>query len=257
MRSETGPGRCRAAFRLRRGARGGPVLSSSSIPASSVYNEQGVVQISPGSTNPDYTDKRPGPYSYRVCGRDDQQGGVAGAYLAKEFKDKKIAILHDKTAYGQGLADQTKKAMNAAGKQEVFFEAITPGEKDYTATVSRLKQNGIDVVFLGGYHTEAGLIIRQMRAQGMKTLFVGGDALVSSELGSIAGDDVEGTMMTFSPPTRAGIPRRKTWLPLCKRRASTPKVMWFTLTPPFRPGRRPRKGALNGWGPSGGCSELH
>ncbi|MGA9268379.1 MAG: branched-chain amino acid ABC transporter substrate-binding protein, partial [Rhodomicrobium sp.] len=80
----------------------GHFCSSSSIPASSVYNEQGVVQISPGSTNPDYTDKRPGPYSYRVCGRDDQQGGVAGAYLAKAFKDKKIAILQDKTAYGQG-----------------------------------------------------------------------------------------------------------------------------------------------------------
>ena len=180
----------------------GHFCSSSSIPASSVYNEQGVIQISPGSTNPDYTDKRPGLYSFRVCGRDDQQGGVAGAYLANEFKDKKIAILHDKTAYGQGLADQTKKAMNAAGKQEVFFEAITPGEKDYTAIVSRLKQNGIDVVFLGGYHTEAGSSSGRCAPKGMKTILVGGDALVSSELGSIAGDDVEGTMMTFSPDPR-------------------------------------------------------
>ncbi len=180
----------------------GHFCSSSSIPASTVYNEQGIVQISPASTNPKYTDERPGPFSFRVCGRDDQQGSVAGAYLAKEFKDKKIAILHDKTAYGQGLADETKKALNAAGKTEVFYEAITPGEKDYTAIVTKLKQNGIDVVYLGGYHTEAGLIIRQMRAQGMKTILVGGDALVSSELGSIAGEDVEGTMMTFSPDPR-------------------------------------------------------
>jgi branched-chain amino acid transport system substrate-binding protein len=180
----------------------GHFCSSSSIPASSVYNEQGVIQISPGSTNPAYTDERPGPFSFRVCGRDDQQGGVAGAYLAKEFKDKKIAILHDKTAYGQGLADETKKALNAAGKKEVFFESITPGEKDYTAIVTKLKQNGIDLVYLGGYHTEAGLIIRQMRAQGMKTILAGGDALVSSELGAIAGDDVEGTLMTFSPDPR-------------------------------------------------------
>ncbi len=180
----------------------GHFCSSSSIPASSVYNEQGVIQISPGSTNPAYTDERPGPFSFRVCGRDDQQGGVAGAYLAKEFKDKKIAILHDKTAYGQGLADETKKALNAAGKKEVFFELITPGEKDYTAIVTKLKQNGIDLVYLGGYHTEAGLIIRQMRAQGMKTILAGGDALVSSELGAIAGDDVEGTLMTFSPDPR-------------------------------------------------------
>jgi branched-chain amino acid transport system substrate-binding protein len=180
----------------------GHFCSSSSIPASSVYNEQGVVQISPGSTNPDFTDKRPGPFSFRVCGRDDQQGGVAGAYLAKEFGDKKIAILHDKTAYGRGIADETKKALNAAGKQEVFFEAITAGEKDYTAIVTRLKQEGVDVIFLGGYYAEAGLIIRQMRDQGMKTILVGGDALVSSELGLVAGDYVEGTLMTFSPDPR-------------------------------------------------------
>jgi len=180
----------------------GHFCSSSSIPASSVYNEQGVVQISPGSTNPKLTDERPGDFTYRMCGRDDQQGGVAGAYLAKEFADKKIAILHDKTAYGQGLADEMKKALNAAGKQEVFYEAITPGEKDYTAVVTKLKQNGIDVVYLGGYHTEAGLIIRQARAQGLKTILVGGDALVSTELGSIAGEDVEGTLMTFSPDPR-------------------------------------------------------
>ena len=130
--------------------------------------------------------------------------------------------------------------MNAAGKQEVFFEAITPGEKDYTAIVSRLKQNGIDVVFLGGYHTEAGLIIRQMRGQGMKTILVGGDALVSSELGTIAGDDVEGTMMTFSPDPRKNRPRKR-WSSPLRRKASTPRATWFTLTPPFRPGRRRRK----------------
>jgi branched-chain amino acid transport system substrate-binding protein len=180
----------------------GHFCSSSSIPASSVYNEQGVVQISPGSTNPAFTDNRPGPFVYRVCGRDDQQGAVAGQYLAERFKDKKIAFLHDKTAYGRGLADETKKAMNAAGKQEVFFEAITAGEKDYTAIVTRLKQEGIDVVFLGGYYAEGGLIIRQMRDQGMKTILVGGDALVSSDLGLVAGDYVEGTLMTFSPDPR-------------------------------------------------------
>ena len=234
----------------------GHFCSSSSIPASSVYNEQGVVQISPGSTNPDYTDKRPGPYSYRVCGRDDQQGGVAGAYLAKEFKDKKIAILHDKTAYGQGLADQTKKAMNAAGKQEVFFEAITPGEKDYTATVSRLKQNGIDVVFLGGYHTEAGLIIRQMRAQGMKTILVGGDALVSSELGTIAGDDVEGTMMTFSPDPRRNPAAKDVVAALAKERREPRGLCGLRLRRRSGLGAGRRKGSLDGWGQSGGRSEL-
>jgi branched-chain amino acid transport system substrate-binding protein len=200
----------------------GHYCSSSSIPASSVYNEQGVVQISPGSTNPKYTDERPGPFSYRVCGRDDQQGGVAGAYLAKHFKDKKIAILQDKTAYGQGLADEMKKAMNAAGKQEVLYDTITPGEKDYSAVVTKLKQNGIDVVFLGGYHPEAGLIIRQMRAQGMKTILVGGDALVTNELASIAGDDVEGTLMTFSPDPRK-IPAAKGVVDALQKRGINPE----------------------------------
>jgi branched-chain amino acid transport system substrate-binding protein len=181
----------------------GHYCSGSSIPASDVYNEAGIIQISPASTNPKYTDERPKEgFSYRVCGRDDQQGAVAGKYLATKFKDKNVALLQDKSAYGKGLADETKKAMNAAGKTEVFYDAITAGEKDYSATVTKLKEAKIDVVYLGGYHTEAGLIIRQMRAQGMKTVLMGGDALVSTELGQIAGPDVEGTLLTFSPDPR-------------------------------------------------------
>ena len=136
------------------------------------------------------------------CGRDDQQGSVAGKYLAAKFKDKNIAILDDKTAYGKGLAEETKKAMNAAGKMEVFDDTITAGEKDYNTVVTKLKEAKIDLVYLGGYHTEAGLIIRQMRAQGIKTILMGGDALVSTELGQIAGPDVEGTLLTFSPDPR-------------------------------------------------------
>jgi branched-chain amino acid transport system substrate-binding protein len=137
-----------------------------------------------------------------VCGRDDQQGGVAGKYLADHFADKNIAIVHDKTAYGKGLADEVKKALNAAGKQETMYEAITAGEKDYSALVSKLKQANIDVIFLGGYHTEAGLIVRQMRDQGMATILMGGDALITQEYWSITGPAGEGTLMTFSPDPR-------------------------------------------------------
>lgn len=180
----------------------GHFCSGSSIPASSVYSEQGVLQISPASTNPKFTDERPGPNIFRVCGRDDQQGSVAGAYIAENFKDKVVAILHDKTAYGKGLADETKKAMNAAGKEEALYEAITAGEKDYTAVVSKLKQANVDLVYLGGYHSEGGLIVRQMRAQGMNTVLMGGDALVTSEYWQITGKDGEGTLMTFSPDPR-------------------------------------------------------
>jgi branched-chain amino acid transport system substrate-binding protein len=180
----------------------GHYCSGSSIPASKVYAEGNLVQISPASTNPALTDDRAGPNIYRVCGRDDQQGSVAGKYLAAHFADKNIAFVHDKTAYGKGLADETKKAMNEAGKQEAMYEAITAGEKDYSALVSKLKQANIDVVYFGGYHTEAGLIIRQMRDQSMNTILMGGDALMTQEFWSITGPAGEGTLMTFSPDPR-------------------------------------------------------
>ena len=180
----------------------GHYCSGSSIPASKVYAESDMVQISPASTNPAFTDERAGPNIYRVCGRDDQQGGVAGKYLASHFSDRNIAIVHDKTAYGKGIADEVKKAINAAGKQETMYEAITAGEKDYSALVSKLKQANIDVVFFGGYHTEAGLIVRQMRDQGLATVLMGGDALITQEFWSITGPAGEGTLMTFSPDPR-------------------------------------------------------
>ncbi len=179
----------------------GHFCSGSSIPASKVYTEEGIVQISPASTNPKLTEEG-SEYIFRACGRDDQQGQVAGALLASKFKDKKIAILHDKTAYGQGLADETKKVMNAAGKQEEMYEAYTAGEKDYSALVTKLKSADIDIVYIGGYHTEAGLIARQMRDQGMDARIVSGDALVTQEYWSITGPAGEGTLMTFSPDPR-------------------------------------------------------
>ena len=179
----------------------GHFCSGSSIPASKVYGEEGILQISPASTNPDYTEKG-GWNTFRVCGRDDQQGKVAGQYLAKTFKGEKVAILHDNSTYGKGLADETKKAYNAAGGKEALYTAYTPKEKDYSALVSRMKQAGISVIYVGGYHTEAGLIIRQAKAQGMKATLVGGDALVSREFWQIAGDAGAGTLMTFSPDPR-------------------------------------------------------
>ena len=179
----------------------GHFCSGSSIPASKVYTEEGIIQVSPASTNPAFTDKG-GPNVFRVCGRDDQQGEVAGKFLADNYKGKKVAILHDKTAYGKGLADATRKNMKKAGLKEAMYEAYTAGEKDYSALVSKLKSNNIDAVYLGGYHTEGGLIVRQMRDQGMKTKLISGDALVTAEYWDITGDAGEGTLMTFSPDPR-------------------------------------------------------
>ncbi len=179
----------------------GHFCSGSSIPASAVYNEEGIIQVSPASTNPALTDKG-GKYTFRVCGRDDQQGEVAGKFLAENYKGKKVAILHDKTAYGKGLADATRKNMKKAGLKDAMYEAYTAGEKDYSALVSKLKSNNIDAVYLGGYHTEGGLIVRQMRDQGMKTKLISGDALVTAEYWDITGNAGEGTLMTFSPDPR-------------------------------------------------------
>lgn len=175
--------------------------SGSSIPASTVYEEEGIVMISPGSTNPKLTEEG-GDNVFRVCGRDDQQGIVAAKFLAEQFPGKKIAVLHDKTAYGKGLADETKKNLEKLGVQPALYEAYTAGEKDYTALVSKLKQSEIDVLYIGGYHTEAGLILRQMREQGMDTVLMSGDAMVTEEYWSITGEAGQGTLMTFSPDPR-------------------------------------------------------
>jgi branched-chain amino acid transport system substrate-binding protein len=146
----------------------GHYCSSSSIPASAVYNEAGVLQMTPASTNPALTDdaaRKGWNNVFRACGRDDVQGGTAGKYLADRFKGKRVAIVHDKTAYGKGIADETKKAMNAAGLNEAMYEGITAGDKDVSALISKMKQANIDAVYFGGYQTEAGLIVRQARDQ--------------------------------------------------------------------------------------------
>jgi branched-chain amino acid transport system substrate-binding protein len=175
--------------------------SGVTIPASEVYQENGALVITPSATNPKLTER--GMWNtFRTCGRDDQQGEVAGSYLAKELKGKKIAVVHDKTTYGKGLADETKKAMNAKGVTEVLYEGINAGEKDYSAVVSKIKASGADVVYWGGMHTEGGLIARQMRDQGVSAVMMSGDGITSDEFAQIGGDAVIGTLMTFPPDPR-------------------------------------------------------
>lgn len=175
--------------------------SGVSIPASEVYVEGNIVQITPASTNPRFTER--GQWNtFRTCGRDDQQGAVAGDYISKNFAGKKVAIVHDKTTYGKGLADETQKAMNAKGVKEVIYEGVNTGEKDFSALVSKMKASGVDLVYFGGLHTEAGLIIRQMRDQGVNAPMMSGDGIVSNEFTSIAGPGAEGTLMTFAPDPR-------------------------------------------------------
>ncbi len=179
----------------------GHYCSSSSIPASEAYAEGGVLQISPASTNPTFTERKMWN-TFRVCGRDDQQGTVAGQYIAKTFKGRNIAIVHDKTTYGKGLADETKRALNRAGVKERLYESYNKGDRDFNALVSKLKLNNIALVYLGGYHQEAGLLLRQMRDQGLNAVLMAGDALADKEFASITGAQAQGVLFTFGPDPR-------------------------------------------------------
>ena len=175
--------------------------SGVSIPTSDIYAENGVLMIAPGTTNPTFTE-RDLWNTFRTCRRDDQQGIVAGKYIADNYKDGKVAILHDKTPYGQGLADETKKSLNANGKEETLYEGVNQGDKDFSALISKMKAAGITAVYWGGIHPEAALIIRQMADQDLKAQFISGDGIVSNELASIAGDAVAGVLNTFGPDPR-------------------------------------------------------
>lgn len=175
--------------------------SGVTIPASAVYQENGILQITPASTNPTVTERNMWNI-FRVCGRDDQQGQVAGEYILKHLKGKKIAVVHDKTTYGKGLADEMKKTINKGGMKEVLYEGVNTGEKDYSALVSKIKQANPDLIYWGGLYTEGGLIVRQLRDQGVKAPLMGGDGITSDEFASVGGPGVEGTLMTYGPDPR-------------------------------------------------------
>ena len=175
--------------------------SGVTIPASDVYQDNNILMITPSATNPKLTEA--GKWDvFRTCGRDDQQGMVAAKYIADTMKGKKIAILHDKTTYGKGLADATMENLGKAGIKPVLYEGVNAGEKDYSAVVSKLKASGADLVYWGGLHPEGGLIVRQMRDQGLGTVMMSGDGITDNEFASIGGEGVIGTLMTFGPDPR-------------------------------------------------------
>jgi branched-chain amino acid transport system substrate-binding protein len=184
----------------------GHYCSGVSIPASAVYAENNIMMITPASTDPRLTDeakKKGWKTVARTCCRDDVQGMVAGKFLASTYTGKKIAILHDTTPYGQGIADETRKNMNAAGQKEALYDSFQKGDKDFTALVSKMKQMGIDVVYAGSYHNEVGLLVKQAREQGFNARFVSEDALVADEFWKIAGPSGEGLLMTVPPDPMA------------------------------------------------------
>jgi branched-chain amino acid transport system substrate-binding protein len=182
----------------------GHFCSSSTIPASEVYADAGVIAITPGSTNPTVTERGLATM-FRMCGRDDQQGIVAGDYIVDMLKAKKVAVINDKDTYGKGLADATSAQLKKRGVTPVLEEGLTRGEKDFSALVTKIRSTGAEVVFFGGLHPEAGPLVRQMREQGLKDVkFVSDDGIVTDELVTTAGGAqyVDGVYMTFGADPR-------------------------------------------------------
>ncbi|MCW1244595.1 ABC transporter substrate-binding protein [Pseudomonas sp. SAICEU22] len=182
----------------------GHFCSSSTIPASEIYDEAGIIAITPGSTNPAVTERGLSAM-FRMCGRDDQQGIVAGDYIVDVLKGKKVVVLHDKDTYGQGLADATKAQLAKRGVTPVLYEGLTRGEKDFSTIVTKIRGAGADVVYFGGLHPEAGPLVRQLREQGLKDVkFMSDDGIVTDELVTTAGGPqfVDGVLMTFGADPR-------------------------------------------------------
>lgn len=173
----------------------GHQCSGAAIPASEIYEEAGVILISPAATNPRLTE-RGLRYTFRTSGRDDRQGTMAGDYLADVWGERQIAIVHDGQAYGEGVAEEVRRRLEERSVTPAMFAAITPGQKDFTDQVMRLQTADIDVVFYGGYQHEAGLIVRQAKARLDDIEFLLPDGVSGEDFWLIAGEAAEGIRMT-------------------------------------------------------------
>jgi branched-chain amino acid transport system substrate-binding protein len=154
--------------------------------------------VSSEATNPKLTEQGL-TNVFRVVGRDDAQGQIAGDLLAERWGNNPIAILHDGSAYGKGLAEEIKKRLNERGVAEAMFEAIEPGQVDYWDIVQKMRAMGVEVLYYGGYQHEAGLIIRQAREHGYELRLVAGDGISNEDFGLIAGPASVETLMTLYP----------------------------------------------------------
>ncbi len=172
----------------------GHLNSGTTIPASQIYNAAGIPQISPSATNPKYT--RQGYKTvFRVVADDVHLGSTLGKYAVTTLKGKSIGVIDDRTAYGQGVAEEFKKAVEAAGGKVAGHEFTTDKATDFNAILTTLKGKKVDVVFFGGMDAVAGPMIKQMAQLGIKAKFMGGDGICSSELPKLAGDAMKDDMV--------------------------------------------------------------
>ena len=167
----------------------GHLNSGTSIPASKIYSDAGIPQISPSATNPKYT-RQGFKTTFRVVADDTQLGGTLGKYAVKTLHGKAIAVIDDRTAYGQGVAEEFSKAVVAAGGTVIAKEFTTDKATDFNAILTTIKGKKPDVVFFGGMDAVAGPMLRQMKSLGISAKFMGGDGICSTELVKLAGDAV-------------------------------------------------------------------
>jgi len=177
----------------------GPVCSGAAIAAAPIYDNEGVVLITPSATSPALTDGKGYHSIFRTIGRDDQQGPVAAQWILEKAapKPKNIAVLHDKQAYGQGIATAARDDLQKGGAKVVLFEGINAGDSDYSAVITKLKSLDVDFVYYGGYHPELGLLLRQSAEQGLKVRFMSDEGAGNPTLTQIAGDAAEGLLLTL------------------------------------------------------------
>ncbi len=175
----------------------GHVCSGATIAATDIYNNEGVLMVTPSATAPAVTDGKNYEMILRTIGRDDQQGPAAAKFILEQIKPKNVAVLHDKQSYGQGIASSVRSELQKAGTTVSIFEGINAGDSDYSAVITKLKSSGVDFVYFGGYHPEMGLLLRQAAEQGVTAKFMGPEGVGNPDINAIAGKAVEGMLLTL------------------------------------------------------------
>ncbi|WP_257255082.1 MULTISPECIES: branched-chain amino acid ABC transporter substrate-binding protein [unclassified Endozoicomonas] len=174
----------------------GHLCSSSTQPTTDIYEDEGILMITPASTSPDIT-SRGYELIFRTIGLDSLQGPTAGNYIVESIKPKRMAVIHDKQQYGEGIATAVKNTVEKAGIDVAVFEGVTSGDKDFSALIAKLKKEDVDFVYYGGYHPELGLILRQSAQKGLKAKFMGPEGVGNKDISAIAGPASEGLLVTL------------------------------------------------------------
>ncbi|MDP9506746.1 branched-chain amino acid ABC transporter substrate-binding protein [Pseudomonas protegens] len=173
----------------------GHLCSSSTQPASDIYEDEGIVMITPAATSPELT-ARGYKMVFRTIGLDNAQGPAAARYIA-QLKPTNVAVLHDKQQYGEGIASSVKDILGKEGIKVAMFEGINVGERDYSSILAKLKQANVDFVYFGGYHPEMGLLLRQAKEKGLTARFMGPEGVGNDSISQIAKDASEGMLVTL------------------------------------------------------------